>query len=119
MLRVPNAFVNPPGVVLLNGEEHRVEAGDHYRDELDDFCAAIRGEHPALIGRVRCAGRHACSTRCYAVRARTDGVATRIAAITTDPTAAIQSVVLVPSPAASGPAIARPTGWNAIEPNQS
>jgi D-xylose 1-dehydrogenase (NADP+, D-xylono-1,5-lactone-forming) len=51
VLRVPNAFVNPPGVVLLNGEEHRVEAGNHYRDELDDFCAAIRGEHPALIGR--------------------------------------------------------------------
>jgi len=50
VLRVPNAFVNPPGIVLLNGEEHRVD-GDHYRDELDDFCAAIRGERPALIGR--------------------------------------------------------------------
>ena len=51
VLRVPNAFVNPPGIVLLNGEEHRVDGGDHYRDELDDFCAAIRGERPALIGR--------------------------------------------------------------------
>ena len=51
VLRVPNAFVDPPGVVLLNGEEHRVDAGDHYRDELDDFCAAIRGEHPVLIDR--------------------------------------------------------------------
>ena len=51
VLRVPSAFVNPPGLVVLNGEEHRVEAGNHYRDELDDFCAAIRGEHPALIGR--------------------------------------------------------------------
>jgi hypothetical protein len=48
---VPNAFVNPPGLVVLNGKEHRVGAGNHYRDELDDFCAAIRGEHPALIGR--------------------------------------------------------------------
>lgn len=51
VLRVPNAFVNPPGVVVLNGEEHRVEGGNHYRDQLEDFCAAIRGEHPPLIGR--------------------------------------------------------------------
>ena len=51
VLHVPNAFVRPPGVVVLNGEEHRVEAGDHYRDELDDFCAAIRGERAVLIGR--------------------------------------------------------------------
>jgi predicted dehydrogenase len=51
VLRVPNAFVNAPGVVVLNGEEHRVEPGDHYRDELDDFCAAIRGERTPLIGR--------------------------------------------------------------------
>jgi D-xylose 1-dehydrogenase (NADP+, D-xylono-1,5-lactone-forming) len=56
-LRVPNAFVNPPGVVVLNGEEHRVDGGNHYRDELDDFCAAIRGEHPAMIGRVEMRGQ--------------------------------------------------------------
>jgi xylose dehydrogenase (NAD/NADP) len=49
-LRVPHAFVRPPGVVVLNGEEHRVEPGDPYRAELDDFCAAIRGERPALVG---------------------------------------------------------------------
>jgi predicted dehydrogenase len=57
VLRVPDAFVNPPGVVVLNGEEHRVEGGNHYRDELDDFCAAIRGEHAALIGRVEMRGQ--------------------------------------------------------------
>ena len=57
VLRVPNAFVNPPGVVVLNGEEHRVEAGNHYRDELDDFCAAIRGAHPPLIGRAEMRGQ--------------------------------------------------------------
>ncbi len=51
VLRVPNAFVDPPGVVELNGEEHRVDPGNHYRAELDDFCAAIRGEHPVLIDR--------------------------------------------------------------------
>ena len=54
---VPNAFVDPPGVVVLNGEEHRVDAGNHYRAELDDFCAAIRGEHPALIGRAEMRGQ--------------------------------------------------------------
>ena len=57
VLQVPNAFVDPPGVVVLNGEEHRVEAGNHYRDELDDFCAAIRGEHPALLGRQEMRGQ--------------------------------------------------------------
>jgi D-xylose 1-dehydrogenase (NADP+, D-xylono-1,5-lactone-forming) len=54
---VPDAFVDPPGVVVLNGEEHRVDAGNHYRAELDDFCAAIRGEHPALIGRAEMRGQ--------------------------------------------------------------
>jgi predicted dehydrogenase len=57
VLRVPHAFVNPPGVVVLNGEEHRVDAGNHYRDQLDDFCAAIRGERPALIGRAEMRGQ--------------------------------------------------------------
>ena len=51
MLTVPQSFVNPPGLVVLNGEEHRVDAGDHYRAELDDFCAAVRGERPPLLGR--------------------------------------------------------------------
>ena len=51
VLRVPQRFVDPPGIVVLNGEEHRVDAGNHYRAELDDFCAAIRGERPPLIGR--------------------------------------------------------------------
>lgn len=50
-LRVPHAFVDPPGRVLLNGDEQRVESGDHYRAELDDLCAAIRGERPPLLGR--------------------------------------------------------------------
>ena len=51
VLLVPQAFVSPPGIVLLDGEEHRVPAGDHYRAQLDDFCAAVRGEHPPLLGR--------------------------------------------------------------------
>jgi predicted dehydrogenase len=56
-LRVPNAFVSPPGLVVLNGEEHRVDGGNHYRDELDDFYAAIRGEHPVLIDRAEMRGQ--------------------------------------------------------------
>jgi predicted dehydrogenase len=51
VLRVPNAFVHPPGVVLLNGEEHRVDAGNAYGAELEDVCAAIRGEREVLLGR--------------------------------------------------------------------
>lgn len=57
VLVVPQAFVSPPGVVLLNGEEHRVEAGNHYRAQLDDFCAAVRGEHPARLGRAEMLGQ--------------------------------------------------------------
>jgi xylose dehydrogenase (NAD/NADP) len=56
-LRVPNAFVFPTGVVELNGEEHRVDPGDHYRSELDDFCAAIRGERRVLIDREEMRGQ--------------------------------------------------------------
>ena len=56
-LRVPRAFVNPPGVVVVNGEEHRVEPGNHYRAELEDFCAAIRGEHGVLNDRAEMLGQ--------------------------------------------------------------
>ncbi len=57
VLHVPQAFVSPPGVVLLNGEEHRVAPGDHYRAELEDFCAAIRGECEVLNGREEMLGQ--------------------------------------------------------------
>jgi D-xylose 1-dehydrogenase (NADP+, D-xylono-1,5-lactone-forming) len=51
VLRVPHAFVSPPGVVVLNGEEQRVDPGNAYADELADLCAAIRGERAVLLGR--------------------------------------------------------------------
>jgi xylose dehydrogenase (NAD/NADP) len=51
ILRVPSPFVDPPGLVVVNGEEHRVDAGNHYRAELEDVCAAIRGERGVLLGR--------------------------------------------------------------------
>jgi predicted dehydrogenase len=57
VLSVPQAFVDPPGVVVLNGEEHRVDAGNHYRAELDDFCAAVRGERAPLLGRAEMLGQ--------------------------------------------------------------
>ena len=57
LLEVPQAFVDPPGVVLLDGVEHRVEPGDHYRAELADFCAAIRGERAPLIDRAEMHGQ--------------------------------------------------------------
>jgi D-xylose 1-dehydrogenase (NADP+, D-xylono-1,5-lactone-forming) len=50
VLVVPQAFVDPPGVVVLDGVEHRVDPGNHYRAQLDDFAAAVRGEHPPLLG---------------------------------------------------------------------
>ena len=57
VLRVPVAFSRPPGIVVLDGEEHRVDPGNYYRDELDDFCAAIRGERSVLIDRAEMLGQ--------------------------------------------------------------
>jgi D-xylose 1-dehydrogenase (NADP+, D-xylono-1,5-lactone-forming) len=57
VLRVPRAFMDQPGVVLLNGEEHRVEPGDAYRAELENFAAAIRGKEPILIDRAEMLGQ--------------------------------------------------------------
>jgi D-xylose 1-dehydrogenase (NADP+, D-xylono-1,5-lactone-forming) len=57
VLTVPQSFVDPPGLVVLNGEEHRVDPGNHYRAELDDFCAAVRGERPPLLGREEMLGQ--------------------------------------------------------------
>ena len=54
---MPHAFSDPDGVVLLNGVEHRATPGGDYRDQLADFCAAIRGEHPPLIGRADTLGQ--------------------------------------------------------------
>ncbi len=51
VLHVPQAFVAPPGVILLNGEAQHVEPGEHYRQELEDFAAAIRRERPVLLDR--------------------------------------------------------------------
>ncbi|MFL5953163.1 MAG: Gfo/Idh/MocA family protein [Gaiellaceae bacterium] len=57
VLRVADAFVDPPGLVELNGEPHRVEPGNHYRAELEDVCAAIRGERSVLLGREEMRGQ--------------------------------------------------------------
>ena len=50
-LHVPHAFSDPDGVVLVNGVEQRTEAGADYREQLADFCSAIRGERAPLVGR--------------------------------------------------------------------
>jgi xylose dehydrogenase (NAD/NADP) len=57
ILRVPSPFVDPPGLVVVNGEEHRVDAGNHYRAELEDMCAAIGGERGVLLGREEMRGQ--------------------------------------------------------------
>jgi predicted dehydrogenase len=50
-------FWGGTGTVHLNGDAHRVEAGDHYRAELDDFCAAIRGDGRVLVDRAEMKGQ--------------------------------------------------------------
>jgi D-xylose 1-dehydrogenase (NADP+, D-xylono-1,5-lactone-forming) len=56
-LVVPRPFTHPRGVVVLNGQDERVEPGNPYRAELDDFCAAIRGEREPLLGRSEMLGQ--------------------------------------------------------------
>jgi predicted dehydrogenase len=56
-LSVPRPFTHPWGVVTVCGEDVRVDPGNPYRDELDDFCAAVRGEHPPLLGREEMRGQ--------------------------------------------------------------
>lgn len=51
LLHVPHAFSDPDGVAFVNGVEHRTEPGADYREQLADFCAAIRGERAPLVGR--------------------------------------------------------------------
>jgi predicted dehydrogenase len=57
VLRVPHAFSDPDGVVLLNGVEHHAAPGDDYRNQLADFCAAIEDKRPPLIGRADTLGQ--------------------------------------------------------------
>jgi predicted dehydrogenase len=57
VLRVPNAFSDPDGIVVLNGSDHHAIPGGDYRDQLADFCAAIRGDHPPLIDRADTLGQ--------------------------------------------------------------
>jgi len=49
LLRDP--WLNEPPGAFLNGTPVDYQAEDLYRLELVDFAAAIRGEHPALLGR--------------------------------------------------------------------
>jgi D-xylose 1-dehydrogenase (NADP+, D-xylono-1,5-lactone-forming) len=56
-LVVPRPFTHPRGVLVLNGEEERVEPGNPYRDELDGFCAAVRGDRKPLLGRSEMLGQ--------------------------------------------------------------
>ena len=58
ILRVPSPFVDPPGLVVVNGEEHRVDAGNHYRAELDDVLRRDpRRAQRRFSAATRCAGQ--------------------------------------------------------------
>jgi xylose dehydrogenase (NAD/NADP) len=57
VLRVPHAFSDPDGVVVVNGVEHRADPGGDYRNQLGDFCAAIRGERRPLVGQADTLGQ--------------------------------------------------------------
>jgi predicted dehydrogenase len=50
-LLVPVPFVRPPGLVVLNGEEHRADTTSAYALELANFCAVVNGEAQPLLGR--------------------------------------------------------------------
>ena len=55
LLRDP--WLNEPPGAFLNGTPIEYEPEDLYRLELEDLAAAIRGEHPALLGRADALGQ--------------------------------------------------------------
>jgi predicted dehydrogenase len=57
VLHVPDPWLATRRYVLLNGEEHPVEDISSYRLELENFCAAIRGEAEPLLGRADAVGQ--------------------------------------------------------------
>jgi predicted dehydrogenase len=48
---LPDPWHSTPGLILVDGEEERVEPTNPYQCELDDMAAAIRGEKPPRLGR--------------------------------------------------------------------
>ena len=56
-LFVPDPWHCRAGVLVLNGNEVRVEPEDSYRLELENFAAAIRGEAELLLGRADALGQ--------------------------------------------------------------
>lgn len=54
---LPDPWHARSGVLVVNGEEQRVEPTNPYRLELEDMGAAIRGEHAPLLGRADALGQ--------------------------------------------------------------
>jgi len=69
-LFVPGPWHGKEGLVLLNGEEHRVEPQNSYALELENVGAAIHGEAPLLLGRDDALGQARTIERLYAAAER-------------------------------------------------
>jgi len=54
---LPDPWHSTQGLILVNGEEERVEAINPYQCELDDMAAAIRGEKAPRLGRADARGQ--------------------------------------------------------------
>ena len=76
-LFVPDPWHCRAGVLVLNGQEIRVEPEDSYRLELENLAAVIRGETQPLLGRADALGQARTIEALY--RAAAEGQTIRIA----------------------------------------
>ena len=56
-IQVPDPWHSRAGIIVRNGEEIRLDAGNPYHAELDNMCAAIHGTAAPLLGRADALGQ--------------------------------------------------------------
>ncbi|CAN5857527.1 Gfo/Idh/MocA family oxidoreductase [soil metagenome] len=75
-IRLPDPWHSLSGVLVVDGEEQRVEAINPYQCELDDMAAAIRGERLPRLGRADAVGQSLVIEALY--RSADEGVPVRL-----------------------------------------
>ena len=73
---LPDPWHSTQGLILLDGEEVRVEPVNPYQCELDDMAAAIRGEKAPRLGRADAMGQARTIEALY--RSAAEGVPVRL-----------------------------------------
>jgi xylose dehydrogenase (NAD/NADP) len=73
---VPDPWHSTQGLILVDGQEERIEPVNPYQGELDDMAAAIRGQKAPRLGRADAMGQARAIEALY--RSAEEGVAVRL-----------------------------------------